>query len=54
MNWKLAEEQDALEKHITLTYTDYPDHHIGYYSNELYQYLTEQNSKTIPVTLELT
>lgn len=55
MTWKLGEPNEKIPdtKNVVLTFVNYPKFSIGYFSNEMADYLEKLNAEQVDVTFEL-
>jgi hypothetical protein len=56
MTWAYGEpSRDVLdERHVVLQFVDFPNHRVGFFSNELAAYLESLPTQTVPVEFEIT
>lgn len=55
MTWEdRGEDNQFKESEIVLTFSDYPGHHVGIYSQEVSSYLRTLSAESVPVTFVVT
>jgi len=55
MTWTYGEpaEQWPEARHVILSFVDYPNHHVGIYSNDLGDYLDKLTTESVSVTFRV-
>jgi hypothetical protein len=56
MTWRMGEPgyQASKQAHVLLQFRDYPDHHVGIFSDDVAHYLRGLGSDVVDVTFEVT